>query len=435
MAATLLETILGLGPASWRDRLQEQILLISPVTKQPFSALWQGSSRSTAKKLGIFTYPGINGSFVQDLNTEADRYPMTIFFEGNSHDLDAGRFFFATKEKGEWLMLHPIHGPLQLNLVSVEMVDDPTNSGNITAVNLDWIESIDPSSTFSLSQIGAVIQTLGSAINGIASLLFSQSVNQNNATFIQAIRNISNVAVVAVTRNLSIIFEQDPDIEAEVISIQRAIPDTLEQDVIDVELLGGQFQQMIQISMEATDDLLTRLDALDALVDQLILTTPTEPTIIALNSAATLELILVANIIAASQVITTSTLFSRKESLNALELYVSIFNKIVNALDNIQTLFLNNIIENQYFSMLDSFTETARMVAQTANFLLTQSFDLAIERKFILTRPRNPLEITVTEYGTLEENDSNLDLFIDTNNLKGNDIILLPAGRDVVVYA
>ena len=42
--------------------------------------------------------------------------------------------------------------------------------------------------------------------------------------------------------------------------------------------------------------------------------------------------------------------------------------------------------------------------------------------------------ITIDEYGELGDNDINYDLFISSNNLKGNDILLLEAGREVVVY-
>jgi hypothetical protein len=41
----------------------------------------------------------------------------------------------------------------------------------------------------------------------------------------------------------------------------------------------------------------------------------------------------------------------------------------------------------------------------------------------------------VTEYGSLGDADANYDLFVRSNNLSGNDILLIPAGREVVIYA
>jgi len=431
--ANFLENLLGLSDSSWKDRVREEIVLTSP-NRQPFFAKWQGSPRSVSKTLGIFKYPKIKGALVQDMDVGADTYPMTIFFDGSSNDLDAGRFFSACKETGVWVILHPIHGPLELNLVSAEEVDDPTESGNVTAINTNWIEPLDPTAAFSLSQIGAAIQTLGSLINLASSKLFSNSVNQSSATFIQAIRNISNVSITAVNSKLAPTFEQDAETASNVAATIRGINDTLLEDSIDALLLAGQFQQLIQNAMQANDQMESRLDGINNYVDDLILTAPTEPTIENKNFSSTLELNLVSAVISASQIVTTSELFSRKESLNSLETFTDIFNKVVNALDGIQNIFLNNAIDNQYLSMLDTYPDLSKMAAQTADYLIKTSFDLAIEKTFILREARNPLEITVTEYGSLGDNDENLDLFIDTNKLKGNEILILPPGKSVVVY-
>ncbi len=55
-------------------------------------------------------------------------------------------------------------------------------------------------------------------------------------------------------------------------------------------------------------------------------------------------------------------------------------------------------------------------------------------KRFTLSRPRAPIEITISEYGELGPEDSYLDLFIASNHLRSDEVILLPAGREVVVY-
>ena len=59
--------------------------------------------------------------------------------------------------------------------------------------------------------------------------------------------------------------------------------------------------------------------------------------------------------------------------------------------------------------------------------ILRRSFDLAAVRYITLQSNRVPLEIALTE-------GMDLDLFISANQLKGDDILLLPAGRRVAVY-
>jgi len=91
-------------------------------------------------------------------------------------------------------------------------------------------------------------------------------------------------------------------------------------------------------------------------------------------------------------------------------------------------------IDTQYFSQSASFSDSLGLIAQAAQFLLLKSFDLAVEKRFNLKTDEAPIFTTIKEYGTLGEGDANFDFFIETNNLKGNDILLMKSGREVVVY-
>ena len=74
---------LGLGPNSWDERLRKTIDFVSPEGNQ-FSALWRGAPRTTPKKLGIFSFPKVDGNIVQDLGTESAVYELTFWFEGRN---------------------------------------------------------------------------------------------------------------------------------------------------------------------------------------------------------------------------------------------------------------------------------------------------------------------------------------------------------------
>ena len=70
-------------------------------------------------------------------------------------------------------------------------------------------------------------------------------------------------------------------------------------------------------------------------------------------------------------------------------------------------------------------------VALSAGFLVQLSFTLVQERRFILQRSRTIIDLVGELYGTV---DDQLDFFLNTNDLSGDDIIELPAGREVVYY-
>lgn len=69
--------------------------------------------------------------------------------------------------------------------------------------------------------------------------------------------------------------------------------------------------------------------------------------------------------------------------------------------------------------------------ALAEGFLVELSFTLAQERRIILGRPRSIIDLVGELYGSV---DDQLDFFITTNQLSGDEIIELPAGFEAVFY-
>jgi hypothetical protein len=64
--------------------------------------------------------------------------------------------------------------------------------------------------------------------------------------------------------------------------------------------------------------------------------------------------------------------------------------------------------------------------------LLERAYSLRAERRVTLASDRTPLDLVAEFYGgAIDE----LDAFIESNGLTGDEIILVPAGREVVYYA
>ncbi len=88
-------------------------------------------------------------------------------------------------------------------------------------------------------------------------------------------------------------------------------------------------------------------------------------------------------------------------------------------------------IDKQFISQSVGYSTVQNLYALTMQYLLSQFFNLKTEKRFTLKNKRSPLEITVTEYGTLDD----YDLFIESNQLTGDEILILPAGKEIVIYA
>ena len=237
-------------------------------------------------------------------------------------------------------------------------------------------------------------------------------------------------------------------------AIQDGINDTLNIIPLDILALAGQIQNLIELPLLGSNSLSSRLNAYDDLsagFSELLpggtnnplpgTASPEEEK----NSTAVQELAMTAAIVSYGKIASTSSnssaagidvgLETRAQAIAAAEQLVDSFNFVVEKLEEIQLLFRDYDLDVQYFSQTQSYTDAVSLINNAINLLLSTSFDLKIEKRFVLKKPRTPIEITITEYGELGEDDSNLDLFIKSNNLKNNDILLLPAGREVVIYA
>lgn len=418
---------------TWKDRTRQFINFTSP-GGNTFEALWIKNNRTLSKKLGIFELPERTGAKVQDLDTGAFRHPITFFFDGPDNDIESQRFMESCTERGLWSIVHPVKGVLSLQLMNITEEINPTENGNFTQLNSNWIEPNNDAVGIPTAQIS---QKVTNGINNINQSSFDQFVEitkQDKVTQTSAIENATKLISVASDTALGPLIKTSAEISSQVKSIQRGILDTISQPFIDAGVLSGQVQNLIQLPNIVTTDALSRISAYSVLIASLILFLPDKPDQDSINTIAVNELALVSILGSLAQIGTTSDLTIRTESIGLIESIFNQFSIITNYLDSAQELFENNDIDIQYFSQSSSFSDTLTTIMDSAQFLLQKSFDLSIEKRFILKQNEAPIITTIKEYGTLGENDENFDFFIETNQLKSNDILLMKSGREVIVY-
>jgi hypothetical protein len=419
---------------SWQDRTRPLIKLVSP-SGAAFEPYWQGNSRNMAKKLGIFNLPRIRGAQVQDLEVAAGLYPLTLFFEGADHDLIAEQFFIACRERGRWQVTHPVKGLLALQLVSVSEGVDPVSSGNITKFETEWIEPLDPSSVKSPVQLAAEAQLQVQEVNDRAAEQFDTVLTTGlfpaKTGAVEIIREYFDI----YDNTLSELVNSSEAVRDRVSSVYRGIIDAISQPAINGITLAAQIQEWIQLPVLASSDTEARLESYKNFIDRGL--AETRKIVVGddytRNTASAHELLLTAGLTAVAQVSVSGTFETRPVAVEAALEVSGQFITVTDRLDEVSELF-TGVLATKYFSQLDSFCSTWLLTAQAVNYILRTSFDLAIERRFTLSQRRAVIEIVITEYGTLGDNDINYDNFIRYNKLKNNDIVILPAGREVVVY-
>ena len=414
---------------SWQRRLKDVITMTSPEGTQ-FEALFQSSTTSNSKKLGIFSYPNINGEIVQDLGVNSDRVSFSIYFDGPDHDLQKTLFERKLKETGLWEIDHPVNGINFYQLIDYSYSDAPVENGNYTQFDLNWIIPIHDRTITSALEQRNIIQRLTDAINNSAAVAFINNVSQTLDSATQAIRDVTDDIVALRESILSPIAKLNNSIFNLSNAIQRGINLTIADTLIDVESLSGQIQQLIQTPGLIQTSIESQVNAYSDFINGNTGLSPTDSSVESKNIVQTQEVSSLGALGGICLAISNSEIQTRSQAVQAAESLILLFDTITNNLDNTQEIFENNDIDLQYFSQSESYQDAAKLVSATLKYLIDILFKLKIEKKFTLDKMKFTPGLVIEEYGT----DELYDFFIETNNLKNTEIILLPAGREVTVY-
>jgi hypothetical protein len=421
---------------SWESELREEIKLTSP-SGSVFYALWRENERSKDKKLGLFDPPKFQGTFAQDLGIKSTTYPLNIFFDGIFHNREAEDFYNACDEEGQWEVIHPTKGPLILQLISVTEVISPVENGNYTEFATNWLEPANIERLISPEELATSI--LSQIINGFGdALLVLQQIRTDAYSLIQSVANMINK--IAGSND---IFLQELSATSALVTDAYDTAKAAYNNAIanfgidnpDTNDVGNSIIDMNIAPVAVSTDFVTRFTKYKEMLEDIETFTPVDASEDNKNKLYAQEFGITVPLIVIAQIVITSEFASRVEVISAINNLITLFDKTMMSIEESQTLYSTLDIDFQYFSQTKTYTSLVNIYSLVIRYLLSQFFNLASEKIFTLKKARSPIEITVTEYGSLGENDENYDLFLKSNNLSGNDILILPAGREVLIYA
>ena len=440
-----LKEILERGPDDWEARLAATIEMTSP-SGVVFNPRWRGNARSMDKKLGIFSYPKLAGNVDQDLAVNSTSYPLTLFFDGKDHDLDAAAFFEAARETGPWDVVHPVHGYVQLQLVSISEQVQPVTSGGITVFDTDWIEPIDPDELVTARELRSKTDEAIKDLKVSAAQQFADNLTQRAASYTNAIESAADDVQTILDVATSPLFDSLDALNGLVNATQIALQSTITQTEIIVDSLAGQITQLAQLPVLGSGSGSTKLSALDDAIEAVSERLPLTGSLpagqdveIQKNKVATYELALCGVIGAIAKAAVIAPLLTRSDALILAERFGVQFLTITRYLESVQEAFESEPIDLQYQALGQSFSNAQAAITFATRYLLAVAPDLRVERRQILDEPKTPVQIVLEEYGELGEDDELLDLFISANGLNdtldGGGILILDRGTEVITYA
>jgi prophage DNA circulation protein len=435
-AVSAIKDIINRGPDNWKERLAEQVVLYSPGGDSMFKAYWQGDSRSMAKKLGVFEYPKLRASEVQDLETSSAKYSFTLLFAGKDQDLTADKFFKTCREKGRWLIEHPVHGEFSLQLVSVTEEINPIESAGITRFTTEWIEPLDLDNLDALKSPAELARFKDDEVTGLKLSAISQFVNnvtQKTQAATQAISKVSQNIVKVMDAATAPLFQVLDALDNLKTGIQRAVQDVVTKANIITRSLAGQITALADVHFMGPAPMRDKMNAAKETIlsgSKKLKTIDKSDNEAWRNEVATKELAMTSVLASTAKAISPNSITTRKEAVFLIEEYQDLISLVAANLDADQKEMQDLPIDERFVSMSESFSNMQMVLSAVTQTLLAQAPNLKIERAFVLKHARPPIEIVLEEYGS----EDNFDEFIATNDLTGDEVLMLPAGRRVVVY-
>lgn len=433
---------------AWEDRLR-QAAYTSPSGIRTLLT-YEDVSRSVEKKTAAFNFPDADGTLVQDTGHKGRRYPLRLFFNGADHDTDADAFELTLLERGPGVLEHPRYGRVDVvPFGEIGQRDDLKTRAGQTVIEVVFWATIG--TAYPTSQTSGTDDALAALdeYTEAAAVALEDAVEIDTQVEEVTFRDQWESFVDSVAVNMQELADTQAAVSKEFTDIEESINNGIDVLVGDPLTLAFQTMAMIKAPSRAASLITDRLTAYGNLADSIIsgstgrisststgtatVVTPTNDNRAA-NELASRELFL-QSAVAGSCASTMNAALdpeaeggynTRAEAISAAETLLDQFDQAVEWSDANYAALNGEAVDTG-----GAYQSLQKAVALAAGALVALAFNLKQERTITLTRPRSIVDFVAEHYGSV---DDHLDLFINTNDLTGSEILELPRGRKVVVY-
>jgi hypothetical protein len=458
-----LATLLGLNQTigqvsldptvkGWRSRLQPGIYKSPSGISIRFQ--YVDLSREFELRGTPWEFPQVNDAYVQKKGFGPRKYPLVCYFSGNDCDLEASAFEAALCEPGQGFLHHPLYGLLN-NVVpfgTVQRTDAVTTAGNQSIVTVTfWTTTgaVYPSSD------PATVNEIEAALAGFdvqASQVFDKHMKLGKAA-------LRAGAIATIKGKLKEFSAGVAIVSNSVTAIRREVQDGLDALNFGMDVLIGQpiylAQQicnLVKAPGRAIAGIGSRLDAYARVLDDLVASPAGLPGEAFGSGTALLQRrdsvgndfhvsdLFALNAVAGSILASTArpaagapaTFTTRTQAIAAADAIADQFDTLVDWRDRgFRALGGITDVSETRIDTGETIQALQEAAALAVGYLVQTSFGLKPEQELVLDRDRTIVDLSAELYDKVDEK---LDLIIDTNNLSGDEILELKAGRPIVFY-
>lgn len=413
---------------TWMDRISEAAYNSPSGTRLKIN--YEDVSKSFTKTGTAFQFRGQKKTYIQESGVTSAKIPLRVYFFGDDYDKESSTFESMISEPGIGKIEHPIYGTL--NVVPFGRItrrDDLKTAANQSIFDIIFWESIgvlypqsrsDPSSD--------VVAAIGS-YNTAASNEFSESLDIDSVTDQANAKNNYTFLLNNAKEGLEKIASAQEDVEQQFNAIYSSINNGINILIGQPLTLAFQTTLLLQSPARALTSIQARLNAYKDLASSIISGNGAASS--SSTKANASNEFRVNNLYASSYLAgsilsaVNNEFFTKTDALSAADDILGQFNDVAAWQDdNFQSL--GEIDTGAAYQQLQD------AVAICTGFLVEISFSLNLERSIITDRDRTIIDLSAELYSDIDEK---LSFLINTNNFSGSELLMVPAGREIVYYA
>ena len=414
---------------SWMDRIGEAAYTSPGGTRQTFD--FTDLSKSIDKKTAGYDFPDADGTYVQDLGRAGSKFPIRAYFHGADCDLEAEAFEALLLERGDGILEHPVYGQRKVvPFGSITRRDDLVTAANQVVIEVTFWETTGliyptPSADPGTEAAGALGE-----YNDAAASEFADTIQTDTELQKVTLKSRITAGVAALKAGMKAISDVQAAVQKEIQTITDSINGGIDLLIAQPLTLANQMIQLIQAPGRALASIRARLDGYKNLAAAIFGGSDSEDG----NDLRTEDLQASAYV-SGAVVSALNNQFETKTAALSVAAELLEFLEDLTAWRDEQFAVFEASDDGTSLPVLDTggaYEALQTAVATAAGYLVEISFSLKQERRIVLDRPRNIIELVGELYGG--GIDSNLDFFITSNSLNGDEIFELPAGREVKYY-
>ena len=415
---------------AWIDNLLEAAYTSPSGERLVFS--YENVSKEFDKKTAAFDPADADGTYIQDNGSTSDRFPLRVIFWGTDYDTEAAAFEAALRERGFGKLEHPMYGVVDVvPFGKIKRRDDLKSAANQCILQITFRETIGLVYPTSAGDPASEVTEAVEEYNAAAAAELELSVYLNTVNAITTFANNVEALVGEVQSNLQAIVDVADDVQKQFNAIVDSINNSIDILVGAPLALAFQVTQMIQAPARALANIKARLSAYGDLANALISgnganvgSSGGELNMSSNNELRTADLFVSSYVTGQIISVLNNQFVTKTEALEAADVILEQFEAVIAWRDD-------NFEALEIIDTGEAYQQLQEAVSITIGFLVELSFSLKQERSIVLDGPRTIIDLAGELYGTV---DQELDFLITSNNLSGDEILELPAGKEIVYY-